>query len=412
MIKYGEYSSKVRKLVPSALIFLSGVGSIYIAELIITRYGDAETVSRWAVLKSFMMIASTVAMFGINSLIFREPSATRILLKVGIVQVLIVSVLAGVFGVYMGWAPSMLIGASVVAGYALTNFAFQWLRSEQRLTESYIANNGWRILFLIGILGIFIYSHIDPGEILLVAFVLGGISVLALIKRPAPRMEKKSHHNDIQSILDIYKVGASFFLTNIVLAISAHGENIVVHYLGGNEDVSMYYRGLVVYLFPSVIVNQYLVAVFGVWIRENEKTFNRLIKQYARIVGFALVLFLWPLLFLGGRILEQVFYGEATTPLALAMLLSLGACVRFYYILPSSYVGVMANRKQLFHVSLWYMASALFLLVLPPIFVFLGISTVIAVALASIINWAFRSLVGTNIIRERIRMQTGSGESA
>lgn len=139
---------KALRLAPSALIFLSGVGSLYIADVLITRHGTTEAIANWAVLKSFMMIVGTLSMFGINSLIFREPSAISMLLRVGIAQVSVVALIAGIAAVHLGWVPSLLVGIVAVAGFAFTNMAFQWLRTELRLTEGYVVSSLWRVLFL------------------------------------------------------------------------------------------------------------------------------------------------------------------------------------------------------------------------------------------------------------------------
>lgn len=201
-------------------------------------------------------------------------------------------------------------------------------------------------------------------------------------------------------------VGGSLLLMQLSQAVSAYGENLIVYQLGSAADVEMYYKGLVVYLFPSVIFNQYLVAVLGPLVRDNEEKVNGLIRRYAWIAGIALVAVAWPTLIFGGLILERLFFEGSSTPLVLAALFALTGCVRLYYVLPSSYVGILAKRRQLFFASIGYMASALMLPLLSLGIFTLGFDVVVAVALASLFNWAFRSLIGTNTIWVRMRRQS------
>lgn len=401
MIGETKFVSVVRKLAPSALIFLSGVGALYVADLTIAASANDEAIALWATLKSFMMIASTFALFGINQLLVREPKAMRLLTRVGGANILGVSLALGVIGAYFDLAPSILVGIVAIAGFSFSNLAFQWLRSNLQVTAAYLANGSWRILFLLGILVFFINDNVDIGMILTGSFVISSLIIVGLIAQNPAKKELVSLHDDIRCVKDIYLIGSSYFLAAISLSIATYGENLVVHQIGTTADVAQYFRASVVFLFPGMILNQYLTAVFGLAVRQEE---SRVLKNLRRYLwkGLAGLLLMWPVLIAGGYVLEMLVYGEISTPIMLAMLLSMASCLRLLYVLPGSFIGVIANRRTLLKASIIYLICAFLLPLLSILFYSLGMATVISVALASLISWTLRCAVGAGLVYQRL----------
>ncbi len=405
MMRATTLASIAKKYIPSALVFLFGVGALYLADLIIAVSGDDESIALWATLKSFMMIASTFALFGINQLLVREPKAMRLLSRVGVMNILGVSLLLGIIGAYLNLAPSILVGIVVIAGFSFSNLAFQWLRSNLQVTTAYLANGSWRVLFLLGILIFFISGNADIGMILAVSFVISGLIIVWLITKNPAKKELVSLHDDIRSVKDIYLIGSSYFLAAISLSIATYGENLVVHQIGTIADVAQYFRASVVFLFPGMILNQYLTAVFGLAVRQEE---GRVLKNLRRHLwkGIAGLLLMWPVLIAGGYVLEMLVYAEISTPIMLATLLAMVSCVRLLYILPGSFIGVIANRRALLNTSIAYLVCALFLPLLSIIFHSFGMATVISVSLASLISWLLRCAVGAGLVYRRLATVT------
>lgn len=405
MIGETKFVSVVRRLAPSALIFLSGVGALYVADLTIAASANDEAIALWATLKSFMMIASTFALFGINQLLVREPKAMRLLTRVGGANILVVSLVLGIIGAYFDLVPSILVGIVAIAGFSFSNLAFQWLRSNLQVTAAYLANGSWRVLFLLGILVFFINDNVDIGMILTGSFVISGLIIVGLIVQNPAKKNLVSLHDDIRSVKDIYLIGSSYFLAAISLSIATYGENLVVHQIGTTADVAQYFRASVVFLFPGMILNQYLTAVFGLAVRQEE---SRVLKNLRRYLwkGLAGLLLMWPVLIAGGYVLEMLVYGEISTPIMLATLLSMASCLRLLYVLPGSFIGVIANRRTLLEASIIYLICALSLPLLSLLFHSLGIATVISVALASIISWTLRCAVGAGLVYQRLATVT------
>jgi len=202
---------------------------------------------------------------------------------------------------------------------------------------------------------------------------------------------------------DAYIIGATYFLSGLSLAIASYGENLIVHQIGEPQDVALYFRATIVFLFPGIVLNQYLAAIAGPMVRQNEVRVITYLRKYRGWIGGALLL-LWPLLILTGFILEFLIYSENTTPLALILLLTFTSCTRITYVVPSSFVGVIANKKQLQTTTALYLVCALLFPVLAVIFVKSGLSVILAVALANLVNWALRSLIGMNIVIYRMKL--------
>ncbi|WP_396956967.1 hypothetical protein [Nitrosomonas sp.] len=395
----------IKKFVPSAFVFLFGVGALYLADLTIAASGDDESIALWATLKSFMMIASTFALFGINQLLVREPKAMHLLTRIGIINILYVSLILGIAGAYFNLIPSILVGIVAIAGFSFSNLAFQWLRSNLQVTTAYLANGSWRVLFLLGILLFFLDDKVDIDTILIGSFIVSSFIIAWLIIQNHPKKELISLHDDIQSIKDIYLIGSSYFLAAISLSIATHGENLVVHQIGTANDVAQYFRASVVFLFPGMILNQYLATVIGLAVREQEARVLKNIRRYLW-KGLAGLLLMWPILIASGYMLEVLVYDEISTPIILAALLALASSVRLLYILPSSFIGVVASRHILFNTSVIYLICAFLLPLLSILFHFLGLAVVISVALANLISWSLRCAVGAGLVYRRLATVT------
>lgn len=400
---YSRLQRFIRRILPSLLTFVSGVGALFIADILISRTGSTDTIAAWATLRSFMMVGGICAMFGMGQVLVREPAAAKLITKLFLINAAIVGLLGGIIGTYYGFVDRVWVGVIVIFGVAISNMAFQWLRSNLALTKSYIANGCWRILFMLAVLLFFTQSDMDISLLLIGAFVISTIVIAYLLYATPVLPDLKSLHSDVKKPRDAYIIGATYFLSGLSLAIASYGENLVVHQIGEPQDVALYFRATIVFLFPGIVLNQYLAAIAGPMVRQNEVRVITYLRKYRGWIGGALLL-LWPLLILTGFILEFLIYSENTTPLALILLLTFTSCTRITYVVPSSFVGVIANKKQLQTTTALYLVCALLFPVLAVIFVKSGLSVILAVALANLVNWALRSLIGMNIVIYRMKL--------
>lgn len=398
-----QFSRLVKKAIPSALTFLSGAGALFIADIIISRSGNTDTIAQWATLRSFMIISGVFAICGMDQLLVREPKAASKILKVVVPQIIIVGIVASAVGKWLAFTNSWVIGGTVIIGFAFTTLAFHWLRSKLKMNRAYIANASWRILFLASLLVFFSSDYQSVDLLLASSFGFAALIVGVVLLGTKTGEKIVSIHDDVKSVRDVYGIGLTYFMASVSLAIASYGEALIVHQLGSTNDVAIYFKSAVVFLLPGVVFNQYLAAFMGPYIRQDEVKFLRLLRRYRLFICIAPLLILPTLLFVG-RVLELLFYEQISTSWPLAILLSLIGCARAIYILPSSFVSVVANRIELKHTAFAYLVCALILPLLSYILIKMGVVVVLAVAAASLLNWTLRCSVGIRLIKKRYQI--------
>ena len=382
-------------------MFMAGVGSIYLADIIIARSPDPAVVAQWATLKSFMMIGGVMALFGMEQLLVREPRAAKHILKATAINVTLVSVAASIGGYFLGYAPSIMVGLIAIAGFSIVNLCFQWVRSNLQVNRAYFANSSWRVLFLCGVVLFSVGGWLSVPMALMIAMIVGVVIAVTLALRTRAESDLISPHREIDSLWGAYGVGSAFLVSALSLSIASYGEALVVKFLGSDADVSTYFRAAVVFLFPGVMFNQYLSAIAGPFLRQNKDRAASLLRRH----GFKLVLLiiaLWPALLGGGYVLARLLYGDMDLPLSLALVLTFTSCCRLFYVLPNSFVGMLATRQQLRVISFAYLGCSLLLPLLAWILHGQGVDVLIAVALANLVNWILRCLFGLGVIRQTL----------
>lgn len=398
-----RYISLATKALPSLVTFFIGVGAMYIANVLITRHADQALTADWATLMSFMMVGGALALFGFDQQLIREPQAANLIARTAVFNVSAVAIIAGFIGYHLGYTPSFFIGAFVIAGFAISALCFQWWRTNLHMTAAYLANGTWRLAFLIGVATLFITDIAPLSHILIGSFCMGFTMLVALFLYLKPKADLTAIHSDITHVKDVYIIGSSYFMAALSLAIASYGESLVVRSLGSKADVALYFKSLVLFLFPGVMFNQYVAAVVGPALRQNEQRAVTYLRKFKILIASALLL-IWPGLVGAGYVLGQIIYGEPFTPLPLAALLSFTACIRLIYILPSNFVGITANKTQLRYISAAYLGFALLFPVIAWIFTQSGVAVIFAVAFANLINWSLRTAAGLTVVRQRFSL--------
>jgi len=349
-----------------------------------------------------MMIGSVVALFGSEQLIFREPKSIGIILRVSFVSVLFWSLFLGIVGYHTKVLSSAVVGMVAIGGVAISELTFQWFRSAARLASAYAVFATWRVLLVLGCL--FLLEDVPGGigTIVVVAVACGsalGLLMIAWSNRTphsAPIV-----HRDIHTISDACWLGGAFFLSSISLSIAAYGENLVVRSIGETTDVAQYFQTYVLFVSPSLILNQYLSVQIGLSIRSNEHMVISFINKYFFTLLPGFFIFMLSLLTCG-YLLEATIDNGITSPLALAFLLTVSAFVRFIYILPSSFLGVAADRETLSRTAVIYLVSSALLPIVSLLLYSAGTPAAYAVAIGSLVNWSVRCLVGMRFVAQRI----------
>ncbi len=398
-----RHHNLAKKALPSLVTFFMGVGAMYIANVLITRHASVDAIAQWATLNAFMMIGGTFAIFGFDQQLIREPQAAKLIAKTSFFNISLVAVTASLVGYILGYTPSIIVGMCVIVGFAASALSFQWWRTNLLMTAAYLSNGAWRITFLIGVIFFFTTQKAELSTLLIAAYGIGFLIIGLLFWRLKPKIELISIHKDISEVKDIYIIGSSYFMAALSLAIASYGESLVVRTLGSTADVALYFKSVILFLFPGVMVNQYVAAVVGPALRQNEARAIRLLKRFKIWIVVALIL-VWPCLVFGGHILGYIIYGEVQTPIILAVLLSLTSCIRLLYIIPSNFVGITASKPQLRNISAAFLIFALLFPILAWGLSEAGLAVIFAVAIANLINWILRTVAGLSVVRERFAL--------
>lgn len=398
-----RYIKLASKALPSLVTFFIGVGAMYIANVLITRNATEALTADWATLMSYMMVGGSFALFGFDQQLIREPQAAKLIAKTAAFNITLISIFGGLIGYKFGYTPSFFIGVFVIVGFAVSALCFQWWRTNLHMTAAYLANGTWRLAFLIGVMILFVPKQAALSDILIGAFLVGFIVLIILFFLLKPRKDLISIHSDITKVKDVYIIGSSYFMAALSLAIASYGESLVVRTIGSTADVALYFKSLVLFLFPGVMFNQYVAAVVGPTLRQNEARAVGLLRKYKWFIALALLL-IWPVLIASGYVLGKIIYGDFFTPLPLAALLAFTACMRLLYILPSNFVGITADKKQLRLISACYLGFALMFPLMSWGLAKAGLAVIFAVALANLVNWTLRTMAGLSIVQERFAL--------
>ena len=382
-----------------AFLFILGTASTYAADFLITSSAEPNVIAQWGRLKSFMFLATPFAVFGMDQLLVREPQAVTIILRAVAASSIIAATGLSILGYAAGWTGSFTIGFVPVLGLTTAGLAFHWLRSNRRLGAGYAAFSGWRVIFAALVLAFSTNGLVDVSHLLVVAFGLSLPFTVAMIKKKTNTAPMQGIHHDIKTGYDAFRIGSSYFFSSISLAIASYGEILVVSTLGTTQDVALYFSTTVLFLYPGTMLNQFLAANLGPYIRDHPKiSFLRLKKWHLR--GLSSVFLIWPVLIAIGYGLSAILHDRFQPNWELACILSATGCVRLLYIAPTSFIAVLAKASQLSKLSVWYLGTAILMPLIAIALHLAGITIVASVALANLTSWTLRLAGGAVILAQ------------
>lgn len=376
---------------PSLLTFVAGTGALVLADAIIARYAPSQDIERWVALKALTLVGGAIAVTGLDQVILREPDQAKRLLRWGSLNAAVLAVAAAFVahstGYYSGAAAAFL----GIFGVALSYLIFALLRTRLRLTQSQVARDGWKLAFAL-LLPVYFWAGL-PLEWVLVAAFLIGLPLALLPGTAAGRDELRQVHREVAGYSSAMRVGLPFLLSGTAFAIAAYGELLLVRAFGSTADVENYFRAVILFSYPSVMLNAYLGATLAPAIRQAPERSSKMLRSSARwLVPATLLLPVAALLL--GRAAEPFMFPGSATPLWLAALLSATAGLRFLYIAVSSFVGSLATATQLRAIMSAYFVAAIATIPICAALLTAGIGVPAAVAVTALLHWLFRTTIG------------------
>lgn len=385
----------IRFLAPSAATFLTGTGAFFLVDVWIGRMETPDNIADWALFKSLVFPLSTLVLLGIDQAVVREPSKFPLYARKA---VLAMTVLAGVAAL-LSWAAGAYHNALYIfAGTLLLSVStlyFGIFRANLLFNLAHVARDGWKPLLLLMIVVAHFHADFDAPLLLIAACGLTTIiCVWAWSRRSVTDIVER--HDDISDFRSALSVSWPFCLAAFSLAIASYGEVLLLKIFSAEAEISGYFRAIVLFSYPAMILNTYLVTFLGSFIRQRAGDSAR----YFAKLGIYLV----PLMVLvpGGAILagyslQRIVFPGHETPLFLAALLSGTAGVRFGYTIITSFVGALGSKREIRVVSLLYFLLALLTpAICLPIYL-VSENILFAVAATAMLHWLLRGLIGLRL---------------
>ncbi len=385
----------LRRLVPSAATFVLGTGSLFAVDIWIGWTESSERVADWAVFKSLIFPFSTLAMMGIDQIIVREPSKLSLILTK---SVTLTALLAGLMSLGAWCVGAYHNGFQLFLATALLGMSglyFGIFRANCKFSMAHVARDGWKFLLLTGVLVASFTTGTHPQAIMITS-CLGTVALSVVWWRRCSVEGMIEQHNEVTDFKSALRISWPFCLAAFSLSIASYGEIVLLKLLNADHEISQYFWALILYSYPAVFANTYLVSLLGTFIRQNAKiSANIFINR--RVSFMPLIMAVPVAVFTFGYIVEAVIFPEKETPLYLAVLISCVAGVRFTYTFITSFIGALGCGDEIKRISLIYFCLAMTVpFACVPIYL-LTESAALSVSLSSMLHWLARGTVGWNL---------------
>ncbi|EZQ20345.1 hypothetical protein CF98_05380 [Halopseudomonas bauzanensis] len=388
----------------SLAIYLGGIGSLLLCDILVTRSFSEEDIALWAEVRSLIGISGILCLVGLEQVLMRSRRSSARLLQLLAIQIPILSIVVGsllwFFGFLNYWLIAVLLGGAAASSSALA----QYYRSHYMSIASQLAQQLWKCLALIAIVIVLMYEVKVEVDALVVGIMVFSVMLVAVfIFRYTPG---SLFPQDPQGYAELYMIGSRFMVTALLLSLAIYGEQLLVNKLGGASDGAQYFTHATYFLFPVSVFNGYFAFVIAPWVRDNhDKYINILKEKYFLIIlsAFGYSMFISFIGWLGWLVVRPAV---GMPNLFLQMIFFWVCFFRTIYMLPSAYIGVFGRPRQ-HDILIAGQAAALIIAVLLLFFLkesgWLELVTI--VALASAVNWGLRVMAGFGVtgIIERSR---------
>lgn len=389
---------------PAFLIYLAGTASMLMSDVLATKFMDNSEIALLADVRALFGILGALITLGLEMVIIRIPSASRLLLRLVFIQAVALSVPVGFFVHLLGYLSSPWSGILLTAGSACLVAQGQFFRSHGAFVSSQLVQQTWKIIILILITCIVFFRVETAWPIdFVVAAVVFLISILGwsfILTGPGDL-----DHAD-RGFRNHYTISFRFLATNIILNLALFGEQLTINGLGTNLQSSIYFTHMTYFLLPVTVISAFVGFRIGPWLRDNPVAFELMLARH-RIKLFFGVIFAVTLAqtigWLGWQFIRPSV-GDVNVFLMIGCFIS--ACLRIYYVLPSAYTGLFGSTRD--HDVLIVTQIILLFIIAATIYVtFPFLDIIIVVTILGVINWLVRTLISDSIMKRIIlRRQT------
>ena len=390
------------------LAYLLGMASMLVSDILVSKFlGDAD-IALWADVRALFGILAAIVTLGIEMVIIRAPRASRLLLRLVLMQAIFLSLPLGFLVHQLGYLSSPWSAILLASGAAFAVAQGQYFRSHSSFFVSQFAQQGWKIVVLI-LLADFIFFHniralpIDllASSAVFVVSILGWGLVLT-------RRRDRDSHSEEHGLRKHYTISFRFLVTNIILNVALFGEQMIVNGLGTNAQAAIYFTHMTYFLLPVSVVTTFVGFRIGPWMRDNPDRFEAMLARCRlpiHVVILATVTLAQAIGWIGWWLIGPSV-GEPNAFLQIAFFML--STLRTYYVIPSAYNGIFGAPKE--HDLLIISQLFLLLLLAAGIYAaFPAVDIIIVVAIVGVLNWMARTLISDRVMKlimKRRQVQT------
>jgi hypothetical protein len=379
-------------------LYMFGMGSFLLVDLLIARVASTEVIANWAATKSAVMIGSTLILFGLDQVMVRIPYQASFILRLSFLQIPILASIYVFLLSLSGVVNGNLWEILAVSAVAVSLAQFGFYRAKNQLLTSQLATNSWRFIFLAVVVVAASLGFLGNFSLLVVVSVALA-TLLNWVIRQFYKEPQVVPPGQEETLKGIYALGANFFVSLATLNIAVFMEQLMLNMTGHTEASATYFSHTAIILPLLIPFNGLIGFLLGPYIRKDIGRFDRQLTKYwwtlpvvatvMALVGFALSLLLY-FLFYSDRFVYDY---------RLASLIILVGFLRIIYIFPSSYLGVTAEKQLLGRFVTVAVFSTVISIVLYFILVYAGMNPIYAVAFSSLLNWGARTLSGVYLMK-------------
>lgn len=385
------------------VVYIGGMGAMFLFDIAVTARPDPADVAQWALVKSVVIIGSTIVLLGADQVVVRHPQDAGVIFLRAAIHIPLLSFLyifvLGLFGFDL---PKLSTGI-VVCLLAITTLIFGVFRSNQKYLAAQMINNTWKVcgLCFVGI-GYVVQRDVEFTSILLWSTLLGlAFVVLPNIKLLSSLMGstiiKSSLRAEGSGFSSNSALGLKFLISMLSLNLSLYLEQLLLNGGGYHIDSATYFTHAAFILPPIVLFNGFIGFVLGPKIRNNKGKYIGILHE--KILHFMLLAFSVAICSsaLGYFLIGWIPNVNVTPNLFLSCAIAGIGFGRLLYVIPSSFLGVLAGARDF---SAFVVANVVAVSVLLIVyFLFLNfMSAMYAVALASMFNWGARVMFGMYLV--------------
>lgn len=387
--------------------YMLGVASMLVSDILVTKFlGDAD-IALWADVRALFGILAAFVTLGLEMVIIRAPGASRLLLRLVLVQAVVLSFPLGFFVHQFGYLSSPWSAILLSSGAAFSVAQGQYFRGHGAFLKSQIAQQGWRIILLIIIAEFVFFKHatawpldlLAGAAVFIVSFAGWGLVLTGPRDCGAEQCGLRKH----------YAISFRFLAMNIVLNLALFGEQIMVNGLGTNAQATIYFTHMTYFLLPVSVLTTFVGFRIGPWVRDNAGMFEERLARH-RLLMFAVIVTTVTLVHLIGWIGWLVVRPAVGEPNAfLQVLFFVSAVFRTYYVIPSAYNGILGAPRE--HDILIATQILLLSVLAAGIYtVFPNCDIVTVVAVAGVANWIARTLISDRVMTAIIKRRQVQGQ--